>query len=582
MGESSGDAAQNIALDRIGDAIVSLDANARITYFTGDIDEYLHSSKGTLLNSWIAEIAPDRITESIEQAQKIQRDAERVYYDSDLERWIELLAYPDDDGITVIFKDVDGVPTPFTTGVRAESAIECLPVAIGWTPLDQDKGFAYVNDAMIDLFDASSPDDLKKHPVVYHYVHPDDRANLVETLRTENTVTDVTVTLETLSGQRFLGAITASVAEVGGQKYALEVIRDVSARQETEVELERMKRTLERAPLGITLTDPSRDDNPLIYVNDEFTNLTGYDEEEILGRNCRFLQGEQTDPTRTTTIRNAIDEGEPVSVELRNYRKDGTQFWNHVTIAPVENESGEIVNFMGFQQDVTERKQYERELERQRNDLEILNQVVRHDIRNELQVILAYAEMLDAHVDDESAEHLDVLREAAENGVELTTTARDLAEVMLQTDSAEDTIALGQVLEQQVEEIRAASPNAVITLEGPLPDVTVVGGDLLNAVFRNLLKNAVQHNDKEVPEITVSTDICEEWIEVYVADNGPGIPDGQKQQIFGKGQKGLESAGTGIGLYLVRTLAEDYGGEAWVEDNDPEGAVFVVRLQRAG
>jgi signal transduction histidine kinase len=106
----------------------------------------------------------------------------------------------------------------------------------------------------------------------------------------------------------------------------------------------------------------------------------------------------------------------------------------------------------------------------------------------------------------------------------------------------------------------------------------VIGNEMLGSVFRNLLQNAILHNDKETPEITITAERQQRQIEVRIADNGPGVPDAQKETIFGKGAKGLESEGTGIGLYLVQSLVESYGGDVWVEDNTPEGAIFVVQL----
>ena len=104
---------------------------------------------------------------------------------------------------------------------------------------------------------------------------------------------------------------------------------------------------------------------------------------------------------------------------------------------------------------------------------------------------------------------------------------------------------------------------------------------MLDSVFRNLLSNAVQHNDKEVPEVSVSATTHDMRAVVRIADNGPGVPDSQKQEIFGEGEKGLDSSGTGLGLYLVQELVTHYGGEVWVEDNNPEGAVFAVELPLA-
>jgi len=95
------------------------------------------------------------------------------------------------------------------------------------------------------------------------------------------------------------------------------------------------------------------------------------------------------------------------------------------------------------------------------------------------------------------------------------------------------------------------------------------------------MKNAIQHNDKPVSEVTVSAAVAADTVTVQVADNGPGVPDDHKAEIFGKGETGLDSAGTGLGLYLVETLVSAYDGSVSVTDNDPEGAVFVVTLPHA-
>jgi len=140
--------------------------------------------------------------------------------------------------------------------------------------------------------------------------------------------------------------------------------RAITERKERQRELELNSRTIEEAPIGITLTDPTQEGNPLVYANEAFLEITGYSRERVDGWNHRQLQGPETRPERVAELREAIDAGEPTTVELRNYRADGTMFWNRVTIAPLRDDSGEIVNWVGFQQDVTERKRREQELER--------------------------------------------------------------------------------------------------------------------------------------------------------------------------------------------------------------------------
>ncbi|MFC6727050.1 PAS domain S-box protein [Natronoarchaeum mannanilyticum] len=129
------------------------------------------------------------------------------------------------------------------------------------------------------------------------------------------------------------------------------------------VDLSAKEKAMDEAPIGVLLTDPHQDDNPIIYANDEFTDLTGYEKHEIIGRNCRFLQGEATDDEPVETLREAIDNREPVTTELRNYRKDGTEFWNRVRIAPLFDDDGDLDLFVGFQDDVTDRKRYEQQLQ---------------------------------------------------------------------------------------------------------------------------------------------------------------------------------------------------------------------------
>ena len=153
------------------------------------------------------------------------------------------------------------------------------------------------------------------------------------------------------------------IEETGYPTSVFAKFRDITDRIEREQELELKNRAMNEAPVGISITDPQQDDNPLVYVNSNFTELTGYSTEESLGQNCRFLQGEATNDEARKAMREAIADGEEVTVEILNYRKDSTEFWNRVTIAPVRDESGEIVNFVGFQQDVTAQKRQTIELE---------------------------------------------------------------------------------------------------------------------------------------------------------------------------------------------------------------------------
>lgn len=111
---------------------------------------------------------------------------------------------------------------------------------------------------------------------------------------------------------------------------------------------------LDSVPMGVSIADTSRPDLPLVYVNEHFEALTGYPAHEILGRNCRLLQGEGTRDEPVEKMAAAIDAGESVVVELRNYRRDGTEFRNRVELIPVTTAEGEVTQYLGFQREVSE------------------------------------------------------------------------------------------------------------------------------------------------------------------------------------------------------------------------------------
>uniref|UniRef100_UPI0020C0FD7B PAS domain S-box protein n=1 Tax=Salinarchaeum laminariae TaxID=869888 RepID=UPI0020C0FD7B len=231
----------------------------------------------------------------------------------------------------------------------------------GISILNEDEKFIYVNRAYADLYGYDPEEFIGNHWEMLYLKEdlPRIREEIIPAVD-EHGHWHGTTTGVRADGSTFLEDHVLSRTDRGE---LVCTVRDDTERQEREQELLRSKRAMDEAPIGISITDPAQEDNPLIYVNSSFEELTGYSEESAVGRNCRFLQGERTDPDRVSVLREAIENRERATVELRNYRKDGSEFWNQVSIAPVYDEEGVVQNFVGFQQDVTERKERERRLE---------------------------------------------------------------------------------------------------------------------------------------------------------------------------------------------------------------------------
>ncbi|WP_312789611.1 PAS domain S-box protein [Sphingobacterium sp.] len=130
-------------------------------------------------------------------------------------------------------------------------------------------------------------------------------------------------------------------------------------------------KALNSAYSGIIITDNLQHDNPIIYCNKAFETISGYSHDEIIGHNCRFLQAQDRSQKERAMIKDCIARGEECKIEIRNYRKDGTLFWNELFISPVKNEAGEVTHFIGVQNDITPRKRAEHDLLEEKADVEL-------------------------------------------------------------------------------------------------------------------------------------------------------------------------------------------------------------------
>lgn len=165
------------------------------------------------------------------------------------------------------------------------------------------------------------------------------------------------------SGKPYHLEITNFPVEMDGEIVGIYgICRDITARKARDDELRLLKRGVESSPNGIIMVDARQVDMPVVYANPAFSAITGYTPEEILGRNCRFLQGSETDRESVAAIQEAVRSHSGVDVTLINYRKDGTPFWNHLSISPVFDDSGACTHFVGTQEDITQQKAQEAQI----------------------------------------------------------------------------------------------------------------------------------------------------------------------------------------------------------------------------
>ncbi|MDX1723206.1 MAG: EAL domain-containing protein [Pseudomonas sp.] len=201
------------------------------------------------------------------------------------------------------------------------------------------------------------------------------------------------IDIETFDGtsKTILNSAVPFLDDQGVLQGAIAVIQDVSEQRQRDLEIRIRTRAVEASVNAIIITNNEHADQPIVYVNPAFERITGYRSEDVLGRNCRFLQGEEQDQPALDAIRRALHGQEECGAILRNYRKDGSAFWNDLKVAPVVNDRGKVSHFVGILHDITEAKRYQEELEHQANHDSLTGLPNRNLLNDRIQQAIAFA-----------------------------------------------------------------------------------------------------------------------------------------------------------------------------------------------
>lgn len=338
-------------------------------------------------------------------------------------------------------------------------------------------------------------------------------------------------------------------------------------------DLKLKEQAMDEAPIGITIAEPGDDDDPLVYVNKKFQDLTGYTA-DILGTDCRFLQGDETDEETRAVLREAIDSEEPISVDILNFRKNGQRFWNKVDIAPVRDEAGDVTNFVGFQTDITERKIRERRLE-------VMNRVLSHNLRNKMNVIEGHVALLQTEYENgEVPESLTTIASAASNLMGLAEAVEKIERTVSSSGTTPTAVALQERMEESLSGFKDRFPEVSLDLSIPSDDPCKVAATGITTAIEEAVENSIVHNDAAQPSVEIRVSRRgDEWIDIEIEDNGPGIPE-REIQVLRKGETSLDHADR-LGLWLIYWVVSKAGGAFDVANADPRGTIMTLSVPTA-
>ncbi|ETX15640.1 histidine kinase [Roseivivax halodurans JCM 10272] len=281
------------------------------------------------------------------------------------------------------------------------------------------------------------------------------------------------------------------------------------------------------SPLSIVLTDPRLDDNPITYVNDSFQRTTLYSREFALGRNCRFLQGEETDPRDVQRMRDGLTAREQFELTIVNHKADGTPFTNQLLISPVHDDDGEVVAFFGLQREVTDRQasSAREDTERARDGASQMLRELQHRVKNHLSMVVSMIRM---------QARRDVTRDSFKALSRRIEALALLYEELfkLNIDGGEDrSIAAGAYLSRIASVLSGIEGrDAVrITINCDAVDLSVDQAARCGLLLSELVTNALEHafEERDHGEISVGFGLTEAGrVQLRVKDDGIGLPEG--------------------------------------------------------
>ena len=337
--------------------------------------------------------------------------------------------------------------------------------------------------------------------------------------------------------------------------------------------------------MPMCLTDPHQPDSPIIFCNRAFEKLTGYSHDEIIGHNCRFLQGIGTDRDIVDKIRAGLAAGEDIHYELLNYRKDGSPFWNALFISPVVDSDGSLVYHFASQLDVTRRREAEAVLQ-QSNRMEALGAMasgMAHEFNNLMTVVLASLERAAEEPDAaRRSRQIERANWGAQRVARLTSQMMSFARRQFHDNKL---IEIGELL-RDFDNIldQMAGDGISVTLDLPAEPLLVeIDAAQMELALLNLVRNAADAMPKGgdiIVRVRLRTSTVQgdgEAVEIAVIDSGAGMAEAVAQRatepFFTTKERGK---GTGLGLSMVSGFVDQSGGR--LEIDSSLGSGTAIRL----
>ena len=340
---------------------------------------------------------------------------------------------------------------------------------------------------------------------------------------------------------------------------------------------------------GISVANAQLPDMPLMYVNPAFEVMTGYSLEEVEGKNCRFLQGSDHDQPGLVLIREAIELQRETTAVIRNYRKDGTFFWNQLSLSPIWNTEGQLTHFVGIQMDVTERVEFESAL-RESEKLAAVGRLassIAHEINNPLEAVMNLVYLAEQSM-PKSADAEDASRYLGQADMELQRVKLITAQSLrfYKQSTGPEAITCAELVSPIVDlyKPRFTNFNIDVAIRSRSSQHIVCLASEIRQVVTNLITNAIDAMRSGGGRLFVRTREATYWrndtrgVIITVADSGKGMSRATQASIYKAFYTTKGASGTGLGLWISSEIVKRHRGHLCVRSVEGSGTVFQLFL----
>ena len=341
-------------------------------------------------------------------------------------------------------------------------------------------------------------------------------------------------------------------------------------------ELHLNRRIFRSVTSGISVANAALPDLPLVYVNPAFEVMTGYCLEEVQGRNCRFLQGTETDQAEVDKLREAIRNQREVLVVLRNFRKDGEPFWNELSLSPIRNREGELTHFVGIQTDVTARVEFEAAL-RESEKLAAVGRLassIAHEINNPLESVMNLLYLTQQELENPAGDPAEARRYVFQADKELRRVALITSQSLrfFKQSTRPQQVTGADLLDSVVDLYEGRATNASVAMERRerARGTVLCLESEIRQVLNNLVRNALDSMVGRGGVLRIRTRDATDWrtgrrgIVFTIADEGTGIAAETLERMFKAFFTTKGIGGTGLGLWISREIVDRHQGRLLV------------------